>query len=167
MLEDRKFFYPIEDDYKPWSTITDTGYFKGGDFDVLTGSPWRVIGPKNSVRMVTENSFVGGHTPEVQLSSDGKSRGIEQEGLELTQGGKYDGRIVAAGNSQRCRLQVSLIWGEGESECDTRTIDLESAEYKTFPLQFTAKSAAKKRLSANCWHGKRFVQNRNGLSDAR
>ncbi len=90
MLEDRKFYYPVTDDYKPYST---TGKQGGGYFPVLTGSPWRVIGPAGSVKMVTEGSYVGEHTPKIQLAGDQTARGIVQPRLALIKGKEYIGRI--------------------------------------------------------------------------
>ena len=67
MLEDRKFYYPITDEYKPWSIETDNGHWKGGDFPVITGSPWKVTRDEGIVSMDKENPFVGEHTPEIKL----------------------------------------------------------------------------------------------------
>src|SRR5690242_2187467 len=40
MLEDRKFYYPVTDEYHPYSELTKT------DYPVITASPWQVVGPK-------------------------------------------------------------------------------------------------------------------------
>src|SRR5215210_4112904 len=46
MLEDRKFYFPITDKYDPYRDLKDT------KFPVVGASPWRVIGPPASVKMV-------------------------------------------------------------------------------------------------------------------
>ncbi|MHC4343593.1 MAG: alpha-N-arabinofuranosidase, partial [Planctomycetota bacterium] len=51
MLEDRKFYYPAPADGPIWKEHEGAG--------VLAGSPWKVIGPKDAVKMVRENSYVG------------------------------------------------------------------------------------------------------------
>src|SRR6478735_5012497 len=43
MLEDRKFFFPVSDEYKPYRDL------KGTKFPVVGASPWEVIGPAGSV----------------------------------------------------------------------------------------------------------------------
>ena len=45
MLEDRKFYYPITDDYHPYRDLKDT------EFPVIGASPWQVVGPAGSVKM--------------------------------------------------------------------------------------------------------------------
>src|SRR5712675_2208102 len=63
MLEDRKFYYPITDDYHPYRELTETKY------PVIGASPWQVIGPAGSVEMVKEGAFVGEHSPQVAAGS--------------------------------------------------------------------------------------------------
>jgi len=140
MLEDRKFYYPVTDDYKPYST---TGKQGGGYFPVLTGSPWRVIGPAGSVKMVTEGSYVGEHTPKIQLAGDRTARGIVQPRLALIKGKEYIGRIVIAGSPEAAPIKVILIWGKGKKGRQTVTIDKINAEFTKVPLHFRAKTTTK------------------------
>jgi len=138
MLEDRKFFYPITDDYKPWTTVTDQGWSPGGDYPVLTGSPWKVIGGKGAVRMVTDNSFVGEVTPEVLLPGDGNPVGIEQGELGLIEGKEYIGRAVLSGDPLVAPIRVSLIWGEGEKDRFFVEIGGIGSDFVKFPFRFRA-----------------------------
>ena len=139
MLEDRKFYFPITDDYKPHSTADKDKMV--GYFPILTGSPWRVIGPAGSVEMVTEDSYVGEHTPEIQLAGDGTAGGIEQPKLALIKGKEYVGRIVLAGSPEAAPIKVSLIWGKGKKGRKTVTVDKINSQFTKVPLHFKAKAA--------------------------
>lgn len=141
MLEDRKFYFPVMDDYEPYSTTDkdkNVGYFP-----ILTGSPWRVVGSAGSVKMVSENSYVGEHTPEIQLAGDGTDRGIEQPRLELIKGKEYVGRIVIAGSPEAAPIKVSLIWGGGKDNRETVTIDKIGSDFAKYPLSFKAGASTK------------------------
>jgi alpha-N-arabinofuranosidase len=141
MLEDRKFYFPVTEDYKPYST-TDKDKMVGY-FPILTGSPWRAVGPAGSVKMVSENSYVGEHTPEIQLAGDGTGQGIEQPRLALIKGKEYVGRIVIAGSPEAAPIKVSLIWRKGKNGRQTVTIDKINDEFTKVPLHFKAKAATK------------------------
>jgi alpha-N-arabinofuranosidase len=141
MLEDRKFYFPITDDYKPYSTADKDKMV--GYFPILTGSPWRVVGPAGSVKMVSENSYVGEHTPEIQLAGDGTGRGIEQPRLALIKGKEYVGRIVLAGAPEAAPIKVILVWSKGKKGRQTLTIDKINSEFTKVPLHFKAKAATK------------------------
>jgi len=139
MLEDRKFYFPVTDEYKPYST---TDKKKGnGYFPILTGSPWRVVGPAGTAEMITEGSYVGEHTPRIQLAGDGTVRGIEQRELTLIKGKKYTGRIVIAGEPQAAPIKVSLIWSKGKGGRQTVVIDKIGIDFVKVPLSFKAKAA--------------------------
>jgi alpha-N-arabinofuranosidase len=119
MLEDRKFYYAIG----------------------ARQSPWDVVGPAGAVSMVQEDSFVGEHTPHIQLSGDGAPAGIAQNNLGLIQGREYIGRIILAGDSAAAPLELSLVWGDGIRERETITIRQLGAQYVNTPLHFTAGAA--------------------------
>ena len=138
MLEDRKFYYPIVDDYKPWTTTTDQGWSPGGDYPVLTGSPWKVIGGADVVTMLIGSSYVGEQTPQVQCAGDGTAQGIEQGELGLIEGKEYVGRIVLAGDPMAVPVWVSLIWGDSKEDRQTVEVGGIGPEFVKFPLRFTA-----------------------------
>ena len=141
MLEDRKFYFPVTDDYEPYSTTDkdkNVGYFP-----VLTGSPWRVVGSAGSVKMVSENSYVGEHTPEIQMAGDGTGQGIEQPRRGLIKGKEYVGRIVIAGSPEAAPIKVSLIWRKGKKGRQMVTIDKINDEFTKVPLHFKAKATTK------------------------
>ena len=75
MLEDRKFYFPITPDYRPYR---GRGITERRPFPVVAASPWQIIGPDDVVTMDKENSFVGAHTPLIQSGG-----GIQQHDLGL------------------------------------------------------------------------------------
>ncbi len=131
MLEDRKFYYPVKIGGPSW------GKTRSGA-SVLTGSPWEVIGGEGAVRMMREGSYVGEHTPEVQLPGDGKPRGIAQGELAVIKGKKYRGRIVLAGDSEVSPIEVSLVWGKGKKARQTVAVEKIGREFRKVPLRFRA-----------------------------
>ena len=55
MLLDRKFYFPITDDYDPWAMASERFWGDGStlEYPYLGKSPWQVIGPAGSVSMDT------------------------------------------------------------------------------------------------------------------
>ncbi len=117
MLQDRKFYHPVGTEE----------------------SPWKIIGPDRSVVMVRRNSYVGDHTPQINLPGQ-TPRGIEQEGLALIEAKEYTGRIVIAGDSEAAPVKVSLIWGEGKNARKTVTISEINTNFVKIPLRFKAEA---------------------------
>ena len=74
MVADRKFYYPITDNFYPWGTAEDK-FWGSGPFHYLNASPWKVLGPAGTVRMETNGPYVGDQTPVIQLPGDGTCRG--------------------------------------------------------------------------------------------
>lgn len=119
MLEDRKFFHAVG----------------------AKESPWTPVGPAEAVVMVSENSYVGEHTPRIQLPGDGKRCGIFQDGLGLIKGNKYTGRIIIAGSPEAAPVKVSLVWGQERHERATITIPKIKRNFVKVPLSFKAKKS--------------------------
>ena len=71
MLEDRKFYYPITEEYQPYRRRRGRGdrTRQQSPYPVVAASPWQIIGEAGSVTMVEEDSFVGEHTPLIQPGS--------------------------------------------------------------------------------------------------
>ena len=122
MLQDRKFYYPIKQEFAAWSTTKGDGPLGNDDFPILVGSPWEVIGGRDIVEMVKQDSFRGGHTPQVHLTGY-NAAGIAQNKLGLIKGKKYTGRIVLAGDTQAAPIKVSLKWNNDRDGRDTLTIN--------------------------------------------
>jgi alpha-N-arabinofuranosidase len=120
MLEDRKFFYPVD----------------------AKESPWKSLGGPGTVEMVRENAFVGAHTPKITATKDGPA-GIVQAGLGLVKGKQYVGRIwIAAqdppGGVAAASVRVILVWGPKEGDRQSIFAETPKAEFAKFPLRFTA-----------------------------
>jgi alpha-L-arabinofuranosidase len=134
MLEDRKFVFPITDDYAPWGTEVDRNW-DAGPFHFLKASPWKVIGPAGTVTMQTQDAYVGEHSS--QITAPG---GISQDGLALVQDKKYVGRIILAGDASSAPIIVRLVLDDGSQL--TQSIASIGATFQTYPLEFTASAAA-------------------------
>ena len=141
MVVDRKFFFPVTDDYNPWGTAEDS-YFKSGPFKFLNASPWKVVGPRGTVSMDTSNPYVGKQSPVIHLPGDGTVAGISEDGLGVVKGKKYAGHIVLAGDESAQPIQVRLVLDGGTVL--TSTIEKITAQFQSYPLHFTAR-----RLSTN------------------
>jgi len=122
MLQDRKFYYPVNY-YFPWGEEKHKSPWRANEFDTV-------------VMMDTEHSYVGEHTPRIDLDGQ-KPRGIVQEGLGLRQGEEYEGYVVLSGSGS-ISVEVSLVWGPGPEDRQTVTIDGLGDEYTRRPFHFTA-----------------------------
>jgi DUF1680 family protein/alpha-L-arabinofuranosidase len=135
MLEDRKFYYPITDEYNPWGTAS-APHWKTGPYKYLKASPWKVIGPAGTVTMDTNNPYVGKQTPVIHLAGNGNEAGISQEGLAIEKGRGYTGRIILAGDKEAGPIVIRIVPENGE------TIDINvgevSGEFGTHNLGFTS-----------------------------
>ena len=160
MLEDRKFFYPVTGEAPAWTMFkpgNETSEGEGYPYEVLSRSPWMIIGEKGAVTMMAEesvrawprehrrsaalSSYVGKYTPKIQLPGGGKPGGILQQRLALVDGKGYSGRIVLAGDPSAAPIEVSLVWGGGASDRETVTVDDITRRYAKVPLRFTARGA--------------------------
>ena len=55
MLEDRKFYYPITGEAPPWTLFKPGNRSWDGEghpYELLTRSPWLIIGPRDAVALV-------------------------------------------------------------------------------------------------------------------
>jgi len=130
MLEDRKFYFPVPAEGNIWRLTR-------AQARVLAASPWKVIGPKENVRMVEADPFVGEHAP--QLTLDGTTPvGIYQEELGLVQSKRYTGYLYLAGDKKVGPVKISLIWGDGEQNKATTTIKRVRGKYTKESIKFTA-----------------------------
>ena len=134
MLEDRKFFYPITENYAPWGGRRRQA---GADavYRPLAASPWRIIGPADAVTMEADNEWSHWAIPAIQTA--GQS-GIEQLDLALIEGREYEGRIVLSGAAAAGPVEVSLVWGDGDDDRQTVAISDLGETFASFPLAFQA-----------------------------
>ncbi len=131
MLEDRKFHFPVPADGDTWRLTRSQAR-------VLAASPWRVIGPEGTVKMVEENAFVGEHSPHITAPGDDTAVGIYQEELGVVKGKQYSGYIYLAGDRGTGPVTVSLAWGPGEQDQQSRQLRRVRAKYTKAPFRFTA-----------------------------
>lgn len=139
MLEDRKFYYPITEDFNPWGTAT-APFWNAGPYKYLNASPWQVIGPAGTVSMDSTNPYVGAHTPVIQVPGDGTIAGIRQDGLAIVKGKDYTGRIILAGDSETLLVSVRLVLDNGKIL--NQEINKISSEFQVYPLTFTAPASS-------------------------
>jgi len=116
MLEDRKFYYEIDAEKSPWSSV----------------------GPKDAVSMTRRDSYAGWPSPKIQLSGDGKRCGISQGKLALIKGKEYTGRIVIAADPQAGPIEINLIWSEENNGRQTVLVKELNNDFVKTPLRFEA-----------------------------
>jgi alpha-N-arabinofuranosidase len=139
MVSDRKFYYPITDDYHPWATDEDK-FWRSGRFRYQNASPWKVIGPAGTVSMETNHPYVGEQTPAIHLLGDGTFAGISQAGIGVLNGKEYTGHIVLAGDATVPPIQVRIVSGDGVAVA--ASIDRITADFQSYPLRFTAPASS-------------------------
>ena len=135
MLEDRKFYFPVTPEYRPYRSLEDS------PFPVVGASPWEIVGPPESVVMQAEDSFVGEHTPLVSAGS-----GIRQHDLGVVQGNRYEGHIWLRAPRGPAAATVALAWAEGSDGRQSVVIEEVGSEYRQYPLRFTAGASTDKAL---------------------
>ncbi len=135
MLEDRKFFFPITENYKPYVDLTDT------DYPVVGASPWEIDGDASLVTMVEADSFVGDHTPHLK-----EGAAIQQRDLGVLSGKKYVGYIWVKPDSNRreTRVKVSLEFSGNRNV--SKIISLKPGKYKKTAFEFTSLETTEKAI---------------------
>ncbi len=147
MLEDRKFFFPIDGEKPGWDMKQGkkTSYEgEGVPYEILVASPWQPIGPKSAVTMDKNEPYVGEHTPVIALDGSTESRGIYHPRLGLVKGRAYTGYIVLKAAPDVKKVVVALT-GDMLSSRDAPsvvTLDALSDSYQKYPLSFTASANA-------------------------
>ena len=126
MLEDRKFYFPITAEYAPYRYSTEVP--KTARIPVVGASPWQIIGPSDSVKMIDRGAFVGRHSPQIEPGS-----GIRQNDLGLVEGKQYTGHIWLKKAGAAATVIVMLSSAEGRA-----TIENLTDQYTKHPLTFTA-----------------------------
>jgi alpha-N-arabinofuranosidase len=135
MLMDRKFYYPVTDDYAPWAMASEAFWADGStlEYPYLAKSPWQVEGPAGNLVMDSGDPYVGEHTPVIKVN--GKKAGIRQNELSVQAGQKYVGRVILAGDRSLLPISIQLSTPNGQTE--TMVIENISAEFQSYPFEFT------------------------------
>ena len=126
VLDDRKFFYPV--DNQPVPAGARPGRGPGHKWTPMAGS---------RVTMDRVRPYVGDQSPVIDVNGS-EPRGLQQTGLALARK-QHVGRIVIAGDPA-ARVSVTLIWGAGPNDRQGITVPIQ-AEWKTIPLHFEIGSA--------------------------
>jgi alpha-N-arabinofuranosidase len=139
MLDDRKFYYPVQ--AKPAEDLNaEQGGFGGfGPGRRRNAGPgrWDPVGPVDSVVMDTNHPFVGDHTPLIHLAGD-EPRGIRQTGVNFTKDVVYTGRIQLAGDLGT-KAWVNIVWSNrADSVSQTASLGELNAGYHKYEFSFKA-----------------------------
>jgi len=127
MLEDRKFYFPIEEKYAPYRSLEKT------KFPVVGASPWQIIGDADGVTMTKESPFVGEQTPRIAAGN-----GIRQRDLGVVKGKNYTGYIwLKSGSDKPAAVEVTLQANE-DAKAVGKKIEGITSDYKKYPFEFTA-----------------------------
>ncbi len=126
MLEDRKFYYPVSDEYRPYRDEKKT------EFPVVSASPWQVIGPAKSVAMIKDDAFVGEHSPQIA-----KSSGIRQNDLGVIAGKEYDGYVWLRAAEEKSKVRITLSSGDAKEKHNSVTTTVDGDEFTRFAFSFT------------------------------
>lgn len=127
MLEDRKFYFPIQAEYAPYRSLRNTA------FPVVGASPWQILGASHGVSMTTNRPFVGRHTPRLEAGA-----GMRQRDLGVTSGRRYVGYAWLKAAEGKPRATVTLAWGEALPERQTVSIQGIGSEYQKYWFEFAA-----------------------------
>jgi len=145
MLEDRKFFFVVTPEYAPYTGLLDTA------FPVVGASPWEITGDTDGLKMVTDDSFVGDHTPHLMAGT-----GIRQHDLTWEKGRGYEGYVwIKSTGAEHAKVIVRLGGGMMPGEFHfVATAD----DYQQFHFFWEASSdTAKGTLSITVEQGAAFV----------
>jgi alpha-N-arabinofuranosidase len=132
MVEDRKFYYPVEEDFEPFATATDP-FWGTGPYQYLNASPWEIIGDGENVQMELSEPYTGEHSVNVFVPGDGSAAGIRQYGLGLVKGKQYTGRIILKGESESLPIMVRLSSGDKNIEVPVNEM---GTEYHAAAFEF-------------------------------
>ena len=128
MLEDRKFYFPITSEYRPYRSLTDQ------PFPVVGASPWQIIGPAESVAMNADRPFAARHAPQIRAGA-----GLRQRDLGVTAGKSYEGHIwLGSMDASPAEVEAALVWGEADAARQTVKLASTGGEYRRHSLSFVA-----------------------------
>ena len=132
MVEDRKFYYPVEEDFNPYGTASDE-FWGTGPYRYLNASPWQIIGPGEHVQMERGEPFTGEQSVRIHAPGDGSAAGIRQYGLAFMQGKPYTGRIVLSGEISSLPVVVRLQTEDNNIDIP---VDEIGPDFKVFEFEY-------------------------------
>ncbi|MCC6142669.1 MAG: alpha-N-arabinofuranosidase, partial [Candidatus Hydrogenedentes bacterium] len=140
MLEDRKFYYPVDGKQSGWGEHqgNDTTWEgEGMPYEILTASPWQIIGPASGIAMNTVDPLAGEQDLAITLDAN-EPLGIYHPRLGLQEGRAYTGYVIARSEGGDCRVEVALQWGEGADQEVKANFESVGNEFTKLPFEFTA-----------------------------
>jgi alpha-L-arabinofuranosidase len=133
MLDDRKFYFPVipeSSDAPPAPTVEG----RPG----ATYRKWRPIGGDDAVVMDTADPFVGKQSASVEVDAS-TARGLQQSGLGVVKGKRYDGYVWLKGDTT-AKVVVALVWGNGAADRQAVTLPAPAAAWRKAAFSFTPSS---------------------------
>ena len=137
MLDDRKFYFPINPEEAQTATPA-----QGGPFRNMQLRKWRPIGPAEAIVMDKDHAFVGEQSPRIELDAS-TPHGIRQAGFAVVKGKKYTGHIWIRA-TPGAKVKLALVWGQGTNDRQTVALAAPSNTYKELAFTFTAGAASDK-----------------------
>jgi alpha-N-arabinofuranosidase len=132
MVEDRKFYYPVEEDFNPYGTASDE-FWGTGPYRYLNASPWQIIGLGEHVQMERGEPYSGEQSVRIHAPGDGSAAGIRQYGLAFMQGKPYTGRIVLSGEISSLPVVVRLQTEDNNIDIP---VDEIGPDFQVFEFEF-------------------------------
>jgi len=132
MVEDRKFYYPVKENFDPYGTATDE-FWGTGPYKYLDASPWQIIGEGVYVKMDPKKAYTGAHSVVIHPQGDGSAAGIRQYGLGLVRGKRYTGRIILSGEKPTLPVIIRLQSEDNHIEIPLKEI---GPEFQVFAFEF-------------------------------
>jgi len=141
MLEDRKFFYPVDGTEPAWKPSEGNAPpEENGElpFKILIASPWKILGEKSAITMSREGAWTGEHDVVITGGAADRPNGIYQEGLALESGKSYVGRIVVKRLDGSPVLRLSLRENMGAQGDSPSTIVELAPDFTARTFTFTS-----------------------------
>jgi alpha-N-arabinofuranosidase len=143
MLEDRKFYFPVTTEYRPYRSLTDT------KFPVVGASPWEVLGPREgfltlqpgsgTVTMDSDHPFVGEHSPVIAEGS-----AIRQNDLSLIEGKKYVGYVWVRVPKGAAVVNIKFNWDANETLVGIPLDEQAARDFVKLPFEFESRGTTDK-----------------------
>lgn len=139
MLEDRKFCFPVTPDYNPYGNqvLSDPdfpGVIDATEFPVVSASPWEIVGEVSGLEMVTQDRFVGQHTPKIMAGT-----GIRQNDLGVREGMNYPGYLWAKSLNGPSEVEIRLVLGDEQATPSvSKRIRISDPDYSKVSFEFVS-----------------------------
>lgn len=141
MLEDRKFYFPVDGKQSGWDLHQGKEVSWEGDgvpYEILVASPWQILGSTDTVTMNTEEPFVGDHNPVIVVRDDNEIHGIYHPRLALEKGRNYTGYVFLKTSGTASRVEVALQWGDDATTEAAVVFEPLGASFTKYTFAFTS-----------------------------